>query len=97
MFLCPHCKKPGISPLRKAILSPGLLATCKACRGLSGIRYAAWLIAMLPGSALMIAALFVESDSAGWWLNSIGLLLMIVIPLLFVPLHREKQQDKQKD
>jgi len=53
------------------------------------------LIAMLPGSALMIAALFVESDSAGWWLNSIGLLLMIVIPLLFVPLHREKQQDSK--
>lgn len=89
MFQCPHCEKPGVSPLRKAILSPGLLATCKSCRGSSGIRYPSWLIAMLPGSALMIAALFVDSDSVEWSLNIIGLALMIVIPLLFTPLHRQ--------
>jgi hypothetical protein len=44
---------------------------------------------MLPGSVLMIAALFVDSDSVEWSLNIIGLVLMIVIPLLFTPLHRE--------
>ena len=89
MFNCPHCEKPGISPLRKAIMSPGLQATCKSCKGLSGMRYTSWLIAMLPGSALMIAALFVESDSIEWALNIIGIILMIVIPWLFAPLHTE--------
>lgn len=89
MFQCPYCDKPGISPLRKAILSPGLLATCKSCNGLSGIRYSSWLIAMLPGSVLMIAALFVESGPVEWALNIIGLVLMVVIPWLFAPLHTE--------
>jgi hypothetical protein len=89
MFRCPHCERSGISPLRKAILSPGLLATCKSCSGSSGIRYPSWLIAMLPGSALMIAALFVDSSSLEWTLNIMGLILMIVIPLLFTPLHIE--------
>jgi hypothetical protein len=89
MFNCPHCEKPGIPPLRKAILSPGLLATCKSCSGLSGIRYSAWLTAMLPGSVLMIAALFVESGAAEWSLNIIGLILMVVVPWLFAPLHME--------
>ena len=89
MFPCPHCEKPGIPPLRKAILSPGLLATCKSCSGTSGIRYREWLIAMLPGSALMIAAMFVGADSVEWSLNIIGFLLVIVIPCLFTPLHRE--------
>jgi hypothetical protein len=89
MFNCPHCEKAGISPLRKAILSPGLLATCNSCGRSSGIRYPSWLLAMLPGSVLMIAALFVESGSVEWSLNIIGFLLMIVIPLLFTPLHIE--------
>jgi hypothetical protein len=44
---------------------------------------------MLPGSALMIAALFVDSDSIEWSLNIIGFVLMIVIPCLFTPLQRE--------
>lgn len=44
---------------------------------------------MLPGSILMLAALFVDSDSTEWLLNGIGLILMIVIPLIFTPLHLE--------
>jgi hypothetical protein len=44
---------------------------------------------MLPGSALMIAAMFVGTDSVEWSLNIIGLILMIVIPCLYTPLHRE--------
>ena len=89
MFRCPHCEKPGISPLRKVIMSPGLLATCNACRGSSGIRYPSWLMAMLPGTVLMIAAFYVDADPAEWSLSIIGLILMIVIPFLFTPLHRE--------
>ena len=89
MFHCPHCHKPGISPLRKAILSPGLLATCNACGGSSGIRYPSWLLAMLPGSVLMLAALFADSDAIEWSLNIIGVILMVAVPCLFTPLHKE--------
>ena len=91
MFHCPHCEKPGISPLRKAILSPGLLATCNSCSGSSGIRYPSWLIAMLPGSVLMIAALFVAAESLEWGLNIVGFILMVVIPFLFTPLRKENE------
>ena len=89
MFSCPHCEKPGISPVRKAMLSPGLLATCKSCSGISSLRYPSWLMGMLPGTALMIASMFVESSSVEWSLNIVGVTLMIVIPLLFAPLHKE--------
>ena len=89
MFNCPHCEKPGISPLRKAILSPGLLATCKFCGGLSSTRYPSWLTAMLPGSILMVAAMFVDSDLVGWPLTIFGLMLMVITPFWFAPLHKE--------
>lgn len=89
MISCPHCDKPGISPARKAILSPGLLATCKTCNGTSTIRYKSWLTAMIPGSALMIAALFVDTSAQEWSLNIAGIALMIILPLLFAPLHKE--------
>jgi len=89
MFKCPHCEKPGISPLRKAILSPGLLATCNSCGGTSSTRYPSWLTAMLPGSVLMIAAMFMDSDLVEWSLSILGLMLMIIIPFWFAPLHKE--------
>ena len=89
MIRCPHCEKPGISPLRKAIMSPGFLATCKSCSGSSGLRYQSWLTAMLPGSALMLAAMFTGTDFLVWSLNIIGFSLMIIIPLIFAPLHKE--------
>ncbi len=44
---------------------------------------------MVPGTVLMIAALFVGSKTAEWSLNIIGLILMILIPFLFTPLHKE--------
>ena len=89
MFNCPHCEKPGITPLRKSILSPGLIATCKSCSRTSSLRYPSWLTAILPGSVLMVAAMFVDTDSVVWSLNFIGLILMIIIPLMFAPLHKE--------
>ena len=89
MFSCPHCEKQGISPLRKVILSPGLLAKCNSCSGESSLHYPSWLMAMFPGSVLMIAAMFVDSEIVEWSLNIIGFLLMIIIPFLFSPLHAE--------
>jgi len=76
--------------LRKLILSPGILAKCRSCDGSSGIRYPAWLIAIVPGSILMLAAFFVDSEIIEWSLNIGGLVLMIVLPFLFAPLHVEK-------
>ena len=90
MINCPHCEKPGISPVRKAILSPGLLATCNSCGGTSSTRYPSWLKAMIPGSILMIGSMFVESSSVEWSLNIVGLILMIIIPMLYAPLHKEE-------
>jgi hypothetical protein len=85
---CPHCEQSGISPLRKAVLSPGIPAVCRTCGKTSSIGYSTWLTAMLPGSILMVAALLVNSPPIEWTLNGIGLLLMILIPLLFAPLRK---------
>ncbi len=89
MFHCPHCEKRGIPPLRKMILSPGLTAICQACNGTSGIRYPSWIKAMLPGTILMIVALFMDSEPVEWALNLTGFALMIILPTLFTPLHKE--------
>jgi len=91
MIRCPHCDKRSISPLRKVILSPGLTAICNACNGASGLRYPSWLAAMLPGTILMVAALFVGSESTEWSLNIIGIILMIILPFWFTPLHVEEK------
>lgn len=93
MFSCPHCDKPGISSLRKAILSPGLLATCQFCNGSSTLRYKSWLLAMIPGTTLMIAALFVDSSAVEWSLNIVGVIVMIGVSFLFAPLHKEDLHD----
>lgn len=89
MIRCPHCQQTGISPLRKAILSPGISAVCSVCGKSSGVSYSSWLTAMLPGSVLMVAALLVHSQRLEWTLNAAGFLLMVVIPLLFTPLRRQ--------
>ncbi len=89
MLRCPHCQQPGISPLRKAILSPGLLASCKLCQGESTLRYKGWLTAMTPGTLLMIAALFVDDSTTEWILNGVGMALIIALPLWFAPLHKD--------
>jgi len=46
---------------------------------------------MLPGSVLMIAALFVASESLEWSLNIVGFILMVAIPFLFTPLRKENK------
>jgi hypothetical protein len=89
MVRCPHCERPGISPLRKAILSPGMPAVCKDCGKSSSITYPSWLTAMVPGSVLMVAALLVNSRQLEWTLNGLGFLLMVVIPLLLTPLRKQ--------
>lgn len=89
MFRYPRWEKPSISILRKAVLNPGQIATCNACSGSLEVCYPSWITAMLAGSILMLAVIFVDSNSAEWLLNGIGLILMIVIPLMFTPLRLE--------
>lgn len=89
MIRCPHCRQAGVPILRKAILSPGLLATCSLCKGESSLRYTGWLTAMIPGSALMIVSMFVDNTAVEWTLSGIGMVLVIALPLWFAPLHKE--------
>jgi len=42
---------------------------------------------MLPGMVLMMAAYFVDSETAEWSLNIIGIMLMIILSFFFTPLH----------
>ncbi|MCP4331987.1 MAG: hypothetical protein GY785_04980 [Gammaproteobacteria bacterium] len=44
---------------------------------------------MLPGTMLMIVALFMDSEPVEWALNLTGFALMIILPTLFTPLHKE--------
>jgi len=44
---------------------------------------------MIPGSILMVTAMFVDSVAMEWSLNISGLVLMIGVPFLFAPLHKE--------
>jgi hypothetical protein len=90
MMRCPHCEKQGISVLRKMILSPGLLATCHDCNEDSSVRYTPWLLAMIPGTILMIVALFMDVSSVEWTLNIIGFMLVLIIPLFYTPLAKEE-------
>ncbi len=90
MYFCPHCEKPGITALRKALLSPGMPATCKSCGKMIGVTYGSWIKAALPGAAVMIGAMFLESDLLMWGLSFVGLALMIWFHLLMVPLVKEE-------
>jgi hypothetical protein len=44
---------------------------------------------MIPGTILMLAALFVTSESLEWGLNIAGFTLMLILPFCFTPLHKE--------
>jgi len=97
MMRCPHCEKQGISVLRKMILSPGLLATCNDCNQDSSVRYKSWLPAMIPGTILMIVALFMDVSSVEWTLNSVGFILLLLVPLFYTPLFKEEQFEEEAE
>ena len=89
MFRCPHCEKPGVSVLRKALLSPGMPTTCKSCGKQIGITYGSWIKAAIPGACVMIGAAFLESETWMYGISTVGFALMIMTHLLFVPLMNE--------
>jgi hypothetical protein len=89
MYQCPHCGKPAITFLRKVILGPGVPVPCQTCEKTVKVSFPDWLKAALPGAALMVAALFFDSDMAVYGLSLIGLALMIGLHVLWVPLVKE--------
>ena len=89
MYDCPHCEKPGVTVLRKALLSPGMPATCKSCGKLIGITYGSWIKAAMPGAFVMIGAAFLKSEIWMYGLSLVGFALMIWFHLLFVPFTKE--------
>ena len=90
MYVCPHCEKPGVSVLRKMLLSPGMPAKCKSCGKLIGITYGSWIKAAMPGACVMIGALFLESKILMYGFSLVGFALMIWFHLLFAQLKKEK-------
>lgn len=89
MYKCPHCEEPGVTVLRKALLSPGMPATCKSCGKLIGITYGSWIKAAMPGAMVMIGAAFLKSEIWMYGLSVVGFVLMIWFHLLFVPFNKE--------
>jgi hypothetical protein len=89
MYQCPHCGKPAITFLRKVFLGPGAPVPCQACEKTVKVSFPDWLKAALPGAALMVAALFFDSDLTVYGLSLIGLALMIGLHVLRVPLVKE--------
>ena len=90
MYKCPYCKKPGITVLRKALLSPGMPAICKSCGKPIVVTYRSWIKGALPGSAVMISAMFFESNLFTYGLSIVGFALMIWLHLLWVPLDKDR-------
>lgn len=89
MYQCPYCGKPAITVLRKTFLGPGVPVACQSCGKPVKVTYPAWLKAAFPGAAVMIAALFFDSDLLVYGLSTIGLGLMIGLHLLWAPLVKE--------
>lgn len=89
MYQCPHCGKPAITFLRKAFLGPGAPVPCRACGKTVKVAFPDWLKSTLPGAAVMIAALFFDSDLMVYGLSLIGLALMIGLHVWLVPLVKE--------
>lgn len=52
---------------------------------------------MLPGSILMLAAMFISSELVALALNIFALIMIIIIPLWFAPLHKQEQRDLAKE
>ncbi len=54
------------------------------------VTYSSWIKGALPGSAVMISAMFFESSLLTYGLSIVGFALMIWLHLLWVPLVRDQ-------
>jgi len=86
MYDCPHCGESAVTVMQKVFLGPGVSVACRSCGKTVKITYPSWLKAALPGAALMVAALFFDSELLVYGLSLVGLGLMIGLHLQWVPL-----------
>ncbi len=89
MYTCPYCQKPAITVLRKTFLGPGVPVACQACGKSLKVTYPDWLKAALPGTVVMIAAFFLDSEPLMYGVSLVGLGLMIGLHLRWVPLVKD--------
>lgn len=89
MYTCPHCGKSAITVLRKTFLGPGVPVACRSCGKTVKVTYPAWMKAAFPGAAVMVAALFFDSEPIIYGVSLVGLAIMIGLHLLWVPLVKE--------
>ena len=82
MYECPYCKKPGITVLRKALLSPGMPAICKSCGKPIVVTYKSWIKGALPGAVVMIGAMFFESNLLTYGLRNVQEIRPTYLPVI---------------
>lgn len=63
MHSCPHCGRPGITPMGKLSLGPAVPATCRSCGRKIGVPWSG-MLTMLPFFAGAHAAMFVRTPLA---------------------------------
>ena len=84
MLICPHCKKPAMSQLRKAFLGPALSANCKSCGKSVSVSWYA-IFAVFP-MLIGIAVGAWIGPPAGIFALLAGYGITVVIHTLYVPI-----------
>jgi len=86
MYLCPHCKNPGISALRRAWLGPAIPATCTACGAKVGVPWGKSAIAFSPFLVAILVSSFMPSLFFVVVVWLVGAVAMFVLSFTLVPL-----------
>ena len=86
MYAFPHCNKPGISALRRALLGPAFPATCTACGRKVGVSAGRSLVAIAPFMVATIVAPFAPTPALSIAAWVVGALAMFALFFKFVPL-----------
>ena len=84
---CPHCRRPGISPLKKMWMGPALPVTCAACRRDVGMPYIA-VLAGVPFVAAIHGSLLVDAPALKAGLLIGGFAAMCLLQLGWAPLEQ---------
>ena len=97
MIECPICHKPGISAWRKSCLGPAVPTRCKQCGKKVGVPYSGAMIAILPFIVSILISSFVDSLFLKGLTILIGIIIMSVAYMKYVPLiNMEQKQSENK-
>ena len=86
MYACPHCNKPGVSALRRALLGPAIPATCTVCGRKVGVSAVRSLVAVAPFMVAVTVARFAPTPALSIAAWVVGALAMFALFFTFVPL-----------